>query len=69
MCPGLEIQVSPVLRIPAIKAPAGHMEDIKLKRVNCVSGRQAGWLTGHVATPTYHGELGCRHGDGGQEEW
>lgn len=28
------IQASPVLRRPAIKAPAGHMEDIKRTRVN-----------------------------------
>lgn len=58
------IQTSPVLHSPAIKAPAGHMEDIKLTRVNYIAGRWTGWLTRHVATPTNHGELGCRQRDG-----
>lgn len=59
------IQASPVLRRPAIQAPAGHMEDIKPTRVNCITDRRTGWWTAQAATPTYHGELGCRQGEGG----
>ncbi len=41
------------------------MEDIKPTRVNYISDRRTGWWTRHEATPTYHGELGCRQGEGG----
>lgn len=35
------------------------MEGIKPTRANDIADRRDGGCTGHGATPTYHGELGC----------
>lgn len=60
------IQASSVLHSPAIKPPGGHMERIKPTRVNDIADRRDGGWTGHGATPTYHGELGCGRGRWGR---
>lgn len=41
------------------------MEGIKPTRANDIADRRDGGCTGHGATPTYHGELGCG-GQGGR---
>ena len=59
------IEASSVLHSPAIKPPGGHMEGIKPTKVNDDADRRDGWQSSHGVTPTYHGELGYGHSEGG----